>query len=240
MSYPSKTRLLTSVAAILAAGAVAHAATDIRGAGSTFVAPIMLKKWIPQYEKTHPHVEIDYQAVGSGTGIKDITAQTVNFCGSDAPMTDSQMRHTPTAVLHFPEVAGPVVMSYNLPGVPPSTHVHLDGKTLANIYLGRIRHWDNSAIKALNPNVTLPHLRILVVHRSDGSGTTYIFTGYLSSVSKRWKQHVGQSTMVRWPAMGRGGNGSSGVAGIVQKTRITRSLASVFMIRVDISNTNPT
>lgn len=207
-------------AAMLAAGATARAAVEIRGAGSTFVAPIMLKKWIPAYERKHPNVKIDYQAIGSGAGIQDITSQTINFCGSDAPMTNSQLHHTPSPVLHFPEVAGPVVMSYNLPEIPSNKHVKLTGKVLANIYLGRIRHWDNSAIKHLNPNLNLPHLRILVVHRSDGSGTTYIFTGYLSAVSGRWKSKVGQSTSVRWPAPGgRGGNGSSGVAGVVNEIK---------------------
>ncbi len=212
-----KLGLLACAAGLLTAVGTTNAATEIQGAGSTFVAPIMAK-WIQVYNAEHPNEKIDYQAIGSGGGIQGITDRTIQFAGSDAPMTNAQMTGAPAKVLHFPELAGPVTMIYNVPGVPSNEHIVMDGRVIADIYLGRIRHWDNAEIKALNPSLSLPHLRVLVAHRSEGSGTTYIFTGYLCAVSHAWKSHVGQSTSVRWPT-GRGGKGSDGVAAIVKNTK---------------------
>ncbi|MGN6369435.1 MAG: phosphate ABC transporter substrate-binding protein PstS [Phycisphaerae bacterium] len=194
---------------------VAVKAANIQGAGSTFVAPIMAK-WIQEYGQKNPDVKIDYQAIGSGGGIKNLTNKTIQFAGSDAPLSDDQIKQAGAAVLHLPEVAGPVVMSYNLPSLGGKKLV-LDGDTIAGIYLGKITNWDDAKLKALNPGVNLPDQRILVAHRSEGSGTTYIFTGYLSQVSGDWKNKVGQNTAVKWPT-GRGGKGTDGVAAIIKNT----------------------
>jgi phosphate transport system substrate-binding protein len=210
-----KQAIMASLAAAVTLGA-AHAAraVEIQGAGSTFVAPIMYK-WIKLFEASHPNIKVDYEAIGSGGGINGLISKTINFCGSDAAMTNSQIRAAGGSVLHMPEVAGPEVMSYNLPMVHKP--LVMNGKLIANIYLGRITHWDNAAIQKLNPGVKLPHLHILVAHRSDGSGTTYIFTGYLCKVSPSWKSQVGQATSVSWP-VGRGGKGNPGVAALIDKT----------------------
>ncbi|HVS72313.1 MAG TPA: phosphate ABC transporter substrate-binding protein PstS [Phycisphaerae bacterium] len=209
-----KSALLAAAGLLFAFAPAAHADTTIQGAGSTFVAPIMAK-WIQVYNQQHPDVKIDYQAIGSGGGIHNLTDKTIQFAGSDAPMTDDQLKQAGAAVLHLPEVAGPVVMSYNLPQL--KNKLVLDGKTIAGIYLGTISHWNDPQIAALNPGANLPNLPILVAHRSEGSGTTYIFTGYLSQVSADWKSKVGQNTSVSWPT-GRGGKGSDGVAAIIKNT----------------------
>ncbi len=187
---------------------------EISGAGSTFVYPIMLK-WMALYEKSHPNVKIDYEAIGSGGGINGLINKTIDFCGSDAYMSHSQMKQA-GGVLHMPEVAGPEVMSYNLPMV--HQQLVFNGKVIADIYLGRITRWNDPRIVKLNPGVKLPNLHILVAHRSDGSGTTFIFTGYLCKVSPSWKTQVGQATSVNWP-VGRGGKGNPGVAALIDKTK---------------------
>ncbi|MGC8624728.1 MAG: phosphate ABC transporter substrate-binding protein PstS [Phycisphaerae bacterium] len=190
-------------------------AVEIQGAGSTFVAPIMLKKWIPKFMLSHPDIKVDYQPIGSGGGINGLINKTINFCGSDAAMTDSQITAAGGHVLHLPEVAGPEVMSYNLPMIHQP--LVMNGKLIADIYLGKVTRWNDPEIAALNPGVHLPNLHILVAHRSDGSGTTYIFTGYLCKVSLPWNSQVGQSTSVSWP-VGRGGKGNPGVAALIEKT----------------------
>ncbi|NNM84584.1 MAG: phosphate ABC transporter substrate-binding protein PstS, partial [Phycisphaerales bacterium] len=187
---------------------------EISGAGSTFVYPIMLK-WMALYEKSHPDVKIDYEAIGSGGGINGLINKTIDFSGSDAYMSKSQMKQA-GGVLHMPELAGPEVMSYNLPMV--HHQLVFDGKVIADIYLGRITKWNDPRIEKLNPGVKLPNLHILVAHRSDGSGTTFIFTGYLCKVSPSWKTQVGQATSVNWP-VGRGGKGNPGVAALIDKTK---------------------
>ncbi len=201
-------------AALLGTDRVAQA-VQITGAGSTFVYPIMLK-WMQLYQKSHPDIKIDYEAIGSGAGISNLTNRTVNFCGSDAYMTNSQIAACGGHVLHLPEAAGPEVMSYNLPGV--NQQLVFNGRLIADIYLGRVTQWNDPAIQKLNPGVKLPDLPILVAHRSDGSGTTFIFTGYLCKVSPDWAQQVGQATSVNWP-VGRGGKGNPGVAALIEKTR---------------------
>jgi phosphate transport system substrate-binding protein len=172
-------------------------------------------KWIQTYNDAHPDVKVDYAGGGSGAGIKGITDRTVNYAGSDAPMTADQEGKTPAKVLHLPTVAGPVVMIYNLPDV--KEQLTLDGATIADIYLGNIKTWNDPKIAKLNPGVALPNKPVVVVHRSDGSGTTFIFTNYLAKVSKDWADKVGNATAVEWP-LGLGGKGNPGVAANVKNT----------------------
>ena len=186
----------------------------INGAGATFPNPIY-SKWFDEYQKSHPEVHINYQPIGSGGGIKQLTAQTVFFGASDGPMTDAQLKDAPAPILHFPTVLGGVVPVYNVPGV--TQPLRFSGPVLATIYLGRITKWNHPAIAQLNPGVALPDTDIAVVHRSDGSGTTYIFCDFLSKVSPDFKEKVGVATSVNWPA-GVGAKGNEGVSGLVQQT----------------------
>jgi len=185
----------------------------LQGAGATFPAPLYTK-WISEYNATAKTARVDYQAIGSGGGIKGITDRTIDFGASDAPLTDEQLGAAPGKLLHIPTVSGPVVLAYNLKNVKEMT---LDGAALAGIYLGEITKWNDKKLAALNPGATLPDLDIIVVHRSDGSGTTWIFTNYLSKVSPAWKQRAGNATSVKWPA-GIGGKGNPGVAQEVKQT----------------------
>ncbi len=186
----------------------------INGAGSTFDYPAF-SKWFEAYGKTDSNVRFNYQSIGSGGGQKLLLNQTVDFGASDAPMTDASMSGARGKILHLPVVAGGVAIIYNLPGDPK---LKLDGDTLANIYLGNITKWDDPKIAALNPGVSLPDLPVIVVHRSDGSGTTFIFTDYLSSVNRVWADTVGKNTSVKWPVgVGLGAKGSEGVAGQVKQ-----------------------
>ena len=198
--------------ALLASGA--SAATQIDGAGATFPYPIY-SKWFSEYNKLHPDVQINYQSIGSGGGIRQLTNQTVFFGASDGPMTNEQLAAAPGRILHFPSVLGGVVPVYNIPGV--SAELKFSGQTLANIYLGKITRWNDPAIAAENAGVTLPANEIAVVHRSDGSGTTYIWVDFLSKVSAEWKSKVGVATSVNWP-VGVGGKGNEGVSGLVSQT----------------------
>jgi phosphate transport system substrate-binding protein len=193
--------------------AVAAPALQISGAGATFPYPIY-SRWFSEYNKQHPNVQIDYQSIGSGGGIRQLTNRTVFFGATDGPMTEAQLKAAPGPILHFPTVLGAVVPVYNLPGV---TDLKLSGAVLGDIYLGKITKWNDRAIAAANPGVTLPASDIAVVHRSDGSGTTYIFVDYLSKVSPPFKAKVGVSTSVNWPG-GVGGKGNEGVAGLVSQT----------------------
>ncbi|HEY4247976.1 MAG TPA: phosphate ABC transporter substrate-binding protein PstS [Lacunisphaera sp.] len=185
----------------------------INGAGATFPQPIY-SKWFDEYAKVDPSVRFNYQGIGSGGGQKQILSETVDFGASDGPMSDENLAKAPRKLLHIPTVAGAVVVSYNLPDNPK---LKLDGATLANIFLGKIRKWSDPAIVGQNPDVKLPNEDILVVHRSDGSGTSYIFTDYLSSVSPEWSSEVGKNTAVKWP-VGLGGKGNAGVAGQVKQS----------------------
>jgi len=190
------------------------AQTLINGAGSTFDYPAF-SKWFESYRQVDPDVRFNYQSIGSGGGQKLLLNQTVDFGASDAPMTDASMSGAPGKILHLPIVAGGVAIIYNLPGNPK---LKLDGDALANIYLGNITKWNDPKIAALNPGVGLPDLPVIVVHRSDGSGTTFIFTDYLSSVNRAWADRVGKGTSVKWPAgIGLGAKGSEGVAGQVKQ-----------------------
>ncbi len=197
----------------LGLSASASAQMMINGAGATFPYPIY-SKWFDEYAKVDPSVRFNYQSIGSGGGQKQILAQTVDFGASDGPMSDENLSKAPGKILHIPTVAGAVVLTYNLPGNPS---LKLDGDAVAGIYLGQIKKWNDPKITALNPGAKLPDQEILVVHRSDGSGTTYIFTDYLSKVSGEWKQKAGNNTSVNWPA-GIGGKGNEGVSGQVKQT----------------------
>jgi phosphate transport system substrate-binding protein len=188
--------------------------TLINGAGSTFDYPAFTK-WFEAYGKDHSDVRFNYGSIGSGGGQKQLLNQTVDFGASDAPMKDEDMATAPGKILHFPVVAGGVAVMYNLPGNPK---LKLDGDTLANIYLGNITKWNDPKIAALNPGVGLPDLAVVPVHRTEGSGTTFIFTDYLTSVNPAWSNSVGKSTSVKWPAsVGLGAKGSEGVAGQVKQ-----------------------
>ena len=186
----------------------------INGAGSTFDNPAFML-WKESYSKSNPDVQINYQSIGSGAGIKQLQSQTVDFGASDAPMTDEAMKHAPGRILHIPVVAGAVAITYNLPGIG-GPKLKFDADTLSSIFLGQITKWNDPKIAALNPGITLPDMPIVVVHRSDGSGTTYIFTDYLSTISKDWATKVGKSVSVSWPT-GVGGKGNEGVSGQVKQ-----------------------
>ncbi len=184
----------------------------LQGAGATFPNPLY-QKWLSEYGKVNPQAQIDYQSVGSGAGIKQIQEQTIDFGASDKPMTDDELKKAPGELLHIPTVLGAVVVTYNLEGVAAPLRFSPD--VLADIFLGNIKKWDDARIKADNPGVNLPSTDITVVHRTDGSGTTAVFTDYLSKVNPTWKEKVGSGVSVRWPA-GQGGKGNEGVTGQVK------------------------
>ncbi len=212
----SARKLLAVTAGVmaLAAGLAAQQTMQINGAGATFPNPIY-SKWFSEYNKLHPNVQINYQSLGSGAGIRQITNQTVFFGATDGPMTPDQLLAAPSKILHFPTVLGAVVPVYNIPGV--SAELKFTGALLGDIFLGKITKWNDPAIAKLNAGVNLPGTDITVVHRSDGSGTTYIFMDFLAKVSPEWKQKVGVATSVNWPT-GVGGKGNEGVSGLVTQT----------------------
>ena len=191
----------------------ATAQTLINGAGATFPYPIY-SKWFDAYTRVDGEVRFNYQSIGSGGGIKQVSSRTVDFGASDGPMTDEQMKAAPGELLHIPTVLGAVAATYNLPGNPK---IQFTPEVLAGIFLGKITQWNDPKLAADNPGVTLPKQPIAVVHRSDGSGTTYIWVDYLSKVSPEWQQKVGKGTSVNWP-VGLGGKGNEGVAGQVKNT----------------------
>ncbi|OGR97173.1 MAG: phosphate ABC transporter substrate-binding protein PstS [Elusimicrobia bacterium RIFCSPLOWO2_01_FULL_64_13] len=186
----------------------------INGAGATFPYPIY-SKWFDEYHKLRPEYKFNYQSIGSGGGIRQITAGTVDFGASDGPMTDSQMESAPGYLYHIPTVLGAVVPTYNIEGVGET--LNFTPKALAGIFLGSIKTWDHPEIKSANPGASIPSKPIVVVHRSDGSGTTYIWVDYLAKISPEWAAKVGRGTSVAWP-VGLGGKGNEGVAGLVKQT----------------------
>lgn len=192
----------------------AVAAQKVNGAGATFPYPIY-SKWFSEYQKTHKDVEFNYQSIGSGGGIKQVLAQTVDFGATDAPMSDEELKSAKTPIRHIPTVLGAVVVAYNVAGV--NAELHLDGATLANIFLGTVTKWNDASIAKLNPKLKLPATDILVVRRSDGSGTTAVFTEYLANVSADFKTKVGAGKNVNWPA-GIGAKGNEGVTAMVAQT----------------------
>jgi phosphate transport system substrate-binding protein len=206
-------KCITLAAALLVSMASTSLAQKINGAGATFPYPIY-SKWFSEYSAQHSGVQINYQSIGSGGGIRQVTAGTVDFGASDGPMTDAQLADSKVKVVHIPTVMGAVVPIYNLPGV--SSELRFSPDVLADIYLGKIGNWNDARIAKDNPGVNLPNTSINVVHRSDGSGTTYIFTDYLSKVSDDWKNGVGRNTAVSWPK-GIGAKGNEAVAGMVRQ-----------------------
>jgi phosphate transport system substrate-binding protein len=197
----------------LALAVPAGAQTTINGAGATFPYP-MYSKWFSEYHKAHPDIQINYQSIGSGGGIRQVLAGTVDFGASDGPMSDEQLSQAKTKILHVPTVLGANVPAYNIPGV--TAELKFTPEVLAGIFLGKIASWNDPAIAAANPGVNLPNQPIIVIHRSDGSGTTYIWTDYLSKVSPDWQSQVGKGTSVKWP-VGLGGKGNEGVAGMIRQ-----------------------
>jgi phosphate transport system substrate-binding protein len=211
---PSTKTILAAAAALLTLTACnSTKTTQLSGAGSTFVYPAM-GRWTADYQQSHKNVQINYQSIGSGGGIRQVEAGTVDFGASDAALTDEQLAQA-KPVLQLPETAGPICITYNLPGL--SQPLHLSPEALAGIFLGTIKNWQDPVIKNANPGATLPSIGIAVVHRADSSGTSSIFTTYLSQISKDWASKVGKGTQVNWPA-GNGGKGNEGVTGQVRQT----------------------
>ncbi len=209
----TKTTLVGLAVLALSGSALAADKMLINGAGATFPFPIY-SKWFSEYNKAHPDIQINYQSIGSGGGIKQITEKTVDFGASDAPLTDEEMARAGNSLQHIPTVMGAVVVVYNVPGLKS---LKLTGGTLANIYRGKIAKWNDPAIAHDNQGAALPDLAIVVAHRSDGSGTTSVFTDYLAKVSADWKSGPGQGKSVNWPT-GLGGKGNEGVTGVVKQT----------------------
>jgi phosphate transport system substrate-binding protein len=209
-----KVLCLLAVLLALATYSVAEGQVLLNAAGATFPYP-MYSKWFDVYHQAHPNIQINYQSIGSGGGIRQLIDKTVDFGASDGPMNDDQLKQASVPILHFPTVLGADVPSYNLPGV--SAELNFTPDTIAGIFLGKITKWNDPAIAGANPGVKLPSDDIVVVHRSDGSGTTYIWTDYLSKISPEWQTKVGKATSVNWP-VGLGGKGNEGVAGLIQQT----------------------
>ncbi len=206
-------RIALLLAGLALALPVVGQTTTLNGAGATFPYP-MYSKWFSEYNKLHPDVQINYQSIGSGGGIRQVLAGTVDFGASDGPMSDEQLKEAKTKVLHIPTVLGADVPAYNVPGI--TGEIKFTPEALAGVFLGKIQKWNDPAITQVNPGVKFPDAPIIVVHRSDGSGTTYIFTDYLSKVSKEWQGAVGKGTSVKWP-VGLGGKGNEGVAGQIRQ-----------------------
>jgi phosphate transport system substrate-binding protein len=210
--------ILLLATALLVVAVPSSAQTLINGAGATFPYPIY-SKWFNEYHKLHPDVQINYQSIGSGGGIRQVTEGTVDFGATDGPMNDQQLaefqKKRGCGVLHLPTVMGAVVVTYNIPGIEES--LNFTPEAIAGIFLGKITKWDDPSITSANPKVKLPNADIVVVHRSDGSGTSYCWTDYLSKVSDEWKTKVGNGTSVNWP-VGLGGKGNEGVSGQVKQT----------------------
>lgn len=187
----------------------------LQGAGATFPNPLY-QKWFSEYNKITPNARFDYQSIGSGGGIKQISAKTVDFGGSDAPMKDEELKAAPAELLHIPTVLGAVVVTYNLPSV--KTDLKLTPEAIAGIYLGHITKWSDPAIASSNAGVTFPDAPINLVRRSDGSGTSYVWTDYLSKISSEWRDKIGAGTMVNWPPIGVAAKGNEGVTGQIKST----------------------
>jgi phosphate transport system substrate-binding protein len=201
-------------AGVLALATVGASAQNINGAGATFPYPIY-SKWFSEYSHLNPSVKINYQSIGSGGGIRQVTEGTIDFGASDGPMTDQQLSQAKVKVMHIPTVLGAVVPVYNLPGV--NKELNFSGDVIADIYLGKITKWNDARITKDNPGISLPDKAILPVYRSDGSGTTYIFSDYLSKVSSGWQSGPGKGTAINWPT-GIGQKGNEGVAGMVRQS----------------------
>ena len=213
-----KKNALLALVAVAAFAVMAFGDTLINGAGATFPFP-MYSKWFNEYKKAHPDISINYQSRGSGAGIQQVTAGTVDFGATDGPMNDMQLKEFMdkhgSEVLHFPTVLGAVVPTYDIKGVTAT--LNFTGDALAGIYLGKITKWNDPELTKANPGVNLPNVDIVVVHRAEASGTSFIWTDYLSKVSKEWEMKVGKGTSVNWP-VGLGGQGNEGVSGQIKQT----------------------
>ena len=207
-------KLKVIAAGILALTAIGASAQNVNGAGATFPYPIY-SKWFSEYSQQHPSVKINYQSIGSGGGIRQVSEGTVDFGATDGPMSDAQIESAKVKTTHIPTVLGAVVPVYNIPGV--NKDLNFSGDVIADIYLGKITKWNDPRIVKDNPGVSLPDKAILPVYRSDGSGTTYIFTDYLSKISSDWSSKVGKNTSVKWPT-GIGQKGNEGIAGMVRQS----------------------
>jgi phosphate transport system substrate-binding protein len=207
------TRRIALLLLCLALALPALAQTTLNGAGATFPYP-MYSKWFNEYHNAHPDIQINYQSIGSGGGIRQVLAGTVDFGASDGPMSDEQLSQAKVKILHVPTVLGAVVPAYNVPGI--TGEVNFTPEMLSGIFLGKITNWNDKAIASANKDVKFPDQPIIVVHRSDGSGTTYIFTDYLSKISSDWANGPGKGTSIKWP-VGLGGKGNEGVAGTVRQ-----------------------
>ena len=208
--------MISRIALLLAGFALAlpvMGQTTLNGAGATFPYP-MYSKWFSEYNKLHSDVQINYQSIGSGGGIRQVLNGTVDFGASDGPMSDEQLAQAKTKILHIPTVLGAVVPAYNVPGI--SGEIKFTPEALAGIFLGKVQKWNDAAITQANPGVNFPDKPIIVIYRSDGSGTTFIFTDYLSKISKDWSNTVGKGTSVKWQ-IGMGGKGNEGVAGQIRQ-----------------------
>jgi phosphate transport system substrate-binding protein len=195
----------------------ANAASDVvsvNGAGATFPYPLY-SKWFSEYRKVDPTVEINYQSIGSGGGVRQLLENTIDFGASDSPMKDEQLAKAGIPIYHFPTVLGAVVLTYNLPGI--TAPIRLTPELVADLFLGKIFYWNDAKIAAVNPGVVLPDVPVMIVHRSDGSGTTAVYTDYLAKISPEWKTRVGAGTAVKWP-IGLGGKGNEGVTGFVKNS----------------------
>ena len=205
---------LITLAIVCVSSLLLMAQTVVSGAGSTFVAPIMAK-WVSEYQKQHPDIKINYLPTGSGAGIAQAMRGMIDFGATDAPLSDDQLSKSTTKLIHIPVIVGADVPAYSLKSVSPE--MKFTSPILAQIFLGKIRKWNDATIAAVNPGVSLPDEAITVVHRSDGSGTTYVWTDYLSKVSPEWKQKVGRGTNVKWP-VGIEGKGNEGVSSAIRQT----------------------
>jgi len=199
---------------LLGAGYASADPLLMNGAGATFPYPIY-SKWFDEYHKIHPEIQFNYQSIGSGGGIRQISSRTVDFGASDGPMTDQQLKDAPAPLMHFPTVLGGLVRPYHIEG--GKTELRFTQKAIAGIFLGSVTRWNDPEIQKANADVKLPDAAIVVVHRSDGSGTSYCWTDFLSKISPQWAQKVGKGTSVNWP-VGLGGKGNEGVAGLVEQT----------------------
>lgn len=207
-------KFLFSLFCVLSLSQTSFANQLINGAGATFPYPLY-SKWFSEYNKQNPQIKINYQSVGSGAGIKQLISKTVDFGASDAPMKDDELKAAGAPVVHIPTVLGAVVVSYNIPGVTSS--LNLSAELISDIFMGKIKKWNDPKILAENGTVKLPDTFITPVYRSDGSGTTSVFTDYLAKVSKEWETKVGAGKAVKWPT-GLGGKGNEGVAGVLKQT----------------------
>ena len=206
-------RLAAVIFLIFALATLSFAQTTLTGAGATFPYPIY-SKWFSDYHKLHPDIEINYQSIGSGGGIRQVTSGTVDFGASDGPMSDEQLASSKVKIVHIPTVMGSVVPAYNVPGV--KEELKFTGEVLAGIYLGRITTWNDNAIQSINKGATLPNTPIVVIHRAESSGTTFVFTDYLSKVSPDWKGGPGKGTAIKWP-VGLAAKGNEGVTGQIRQ-----------------------